>query len=206
MLAKTALTLATAAALLLALPALAPLIAGGSWWGPSAAVVAACAAAGLGLRAARLPVAVIPFLQAAVVLCVLTGAFVPYAAPLGFVPTPDALGELVAVFAEGRAQIGTETTPITATPALALVVAAAMGLLAVVSDFLGVTARTAAMMALPLAGLLLVPLLVDDQGVDSVAFAGTAAGYVALLATDRPRSSPPTCGNPPIEPAAATTV
>ncbi|KIH98660.1 hypothetical protein LP52_11950 [Streptomonospora alba] len=184
MLAKAALTLATAAALLLALPALAPLIAGDSWWGPAAAVVAACAAAGLGLRAARVPVAVVPLLQAAVVLCVLIGAFVPYAAPLGFVPTSDSLSDLVAVFTEGRAQIGTETTPIPATPALALVVAAAMGLLAIVSDFLGVTARAAAMTALPLAGLLLVPLLVDDQGLSPFAFAGAAAGYVVLLAVD----------------------
>ncbi|GAA4906013.1 transglutaminaseTgpA domain-containing protein [Streptomonospora salina] len=184
MFAKAALTLATAVALLLALPALGPLIAGGSWWGPSAAVVAACAAAGLGLRAARLPAATVPVLQAAVALCVLTGAFVPHTAPLGFVPTPDALRDLAAVFTEGRAQIGTETTPVPATPALALVVATALGMLEIVADFLVVTARAAAMTALPLAGLLLVPLLVDDRGLAPVAFAGAAAGYVVLLAVD----------------------
>ncbi|QBI53880.1 transglutaminase family protein [Streptomonospora litoralis] len=184
MIAKAALTLATAAALLLALPALAPVIAGGSWWGPSAVIVAVCALVGLGLRAARLTVVLIPLVQAVAALCVLTGAFVPYAAPLGFVPTPGALAELLAVFSEGRMQIGAETTPIPATPALALVIAAAMGLLAIVSDFLAVTARAAAMMALPLAGLLLVPLLVDDDGVSTFAFAAAAAGYVALLAVD----------------------
>ncbi|GAA1784294.1 DUF3488 and transglutaminase-like domain-containing protein [Streptomonospora arabica] len=184
MIAKAALTVATAAALLLALPALAPLISGGSWWGPSAAVVVACALTGLVLRAARLTVVVIPILQAAVALAVLTASFVSYAAPLGFVPIPSALGELVAVFTEGRAQIGTETTPIPATPALALVIAAAMALLAIVSDFLAVTARAAAVMALPLAGLLLVPLLVDDQGVDGAAFACAAVGYVGVLAVD----------------------
>ncbi|MUL40850.1 transglutaminase domain-containing protein [Streptomonospora sp. PA3] len=184
MIAKAALTLVTAAALLLALPALAPVIAGDTWWGPSAAAVAACALAGLGLRAARLTVVLIPLAQAAVVLCVLTGTFVPYAAPLGFVPSPAALGELLAVFAEGRMQIGAETTPIPATPALALVIATAMGVLAVVADFLAVTARAAAVMALPLAGLLLVPLLVDDRGVDALAFACAAVGYVVLLAVD----------------------
>ncbi|MDA0565354.1 DUF3488 and transglutaminase-like domain-containing protein [Streptomonospora sp. S1-112] len=184
MIAKAALTLASAAALLLAMPALGSVIAGGAWWGPAVVAVVAVALTGLGLRAARLTVVVIPLVQALVLVCVLTGAFAAHAAPLGFVPTPAALGELLRVFAEGRGQIGQETTPIPATPALALIVAAALGALAVVGDFLTVTARTAALMALPVAGLLVVPLLVDDQGLDAFAFAAAAVGYVVVLAVD----------------------
>ncbi|MBX9389054.1 transglutaminaseTgpA domain-containing protein [Streptomonospora nanhaiensis] len=184
MIAKAALTLASAAALLLSMPALGSVIAGGAWWGPAAFAVVAVALTGLGLRALRLTVVVLPLVQAVVLVCVLTGAFASFAAPLGFVPTPAALGELLRVFEEGRGQIGQETTPIPATPALALIVAAAMGALAIVGDFLAVTARTAALMALPVAGLLVVPLLVDDQGLDAFAFASAAVGYVVLLAVD----------------------
>lgn len=59
MIAKAALTLASAAALLLSMPALGSVIAGGAWWGPAAFAVVAVALTGLGLRALRLTVVVL---------------------------------------------------------------------------------------------------------------------------------------------------
>ncbi|WP_067967367.1 transglutaminase family protein [Nocardiopsis trehalosi] len=184
MIGKAVLTAAAAAVIALALPALSPLVTGSGWWSPALLAVVLVAAAGAVLRFLPVAVAVLPAVQAVLVLCALTAVFAADTAVLGAVPTGGSLTALLDLFTAGRAEIDVSPPPVSATPGVVLVIAAGVGLAAIVADFLAVTARMPALVALPLAALLAVPLVVHDAGLDRWAFALAAAGYVLLLAVD----------------------
>ncbi|MFC3998652.1 transglutaminaseTgpA domain-containing protein [Nocardiopsis sediminis] len=184
MIARTALTVAAALAVLLALPLLAPLFTGDGWWHACVLVVGLVAAAGAGLRATRLTPALLPLAQALAALAALTAVFTPESALGGFLPTPASLEALLATFAEGRDMIELTPPPVASEPGVSLVIAVCIGLAAIIADFCAVTARAAALVGLPLSGLVVVPLVVDDAGVGWGAFSLAAAGYALLLGVD----------------------
>ncbi|MFC4561454.1 transglutaminaseTgpA domain-containing protein [Nocardiopsis mangrovi] len=184
MIAKVSLTVAAALAVLLALPLLAPLVTGDGWWHTCVLVVGLVAVGGAALRSTRLTLAVLPLAQALIALSALTAVFTADLALAGFVPTPASLEALLAVFAEGRAEIDANPPPVSSGPGVSLLIAVCVGLAAVIADFCAVTARAPALVGLPLAGLLVVPLVVDDAGAGWGAFALAAAGYALLLAVD----------------------
>ncbi|MBB6172462.1 transglutaminase-like putative cysteine protease [Nocardiopsis mwathae] len=171
-------------AVLAALPVLAPILRGDGWWTAAAVTVAAVALTGVVVRVLRVSEAVLPLLQAAAGVIALTALFAPGQAVAGLIPTPESAAALLSLAAEGRAEIDASPAPVAAGPVVALVVALGMGLLALLADFLAVTARMPALVGLPLAGMALLVLSVDDQGIAWWAFALAAAGYLGLLGVD----------------------
>lgn len=184
MIAKISLTLASMAAVLLAMPVLAPLISGDGWWWTGLICVVVVALTGIGVRAVRITVVLVPLVQALTAVCALTAMFAPEQAVAGIIPTPSSLDTLLSTFADGQAEIDREPSPISPSAGVTLIIATCLGLVAIVADFLAVTARASALVILPLTALLIVPLVVEDQGVDWAAFAFVAVGYVLLLAVD----------------------
>ncbi|MDA2814979.1 DUF3488 and transglutaminase-like domain-containing protein [Nocardiopsis sp. RSe5-2] len=197
------LTLVAAAAVLCSLPLLASLFSGPGWAGAAVTVVVLMALAGAVLRAVPRAAPAAPPAQVLVAVLALSALAAPREAFLGLFPTGGTIERAVEMFAQGRAEIDASPPPIDGTPAMALIVAVGVALVALIADLFTVVARTPAMVGLPVASFAAIPLTVDDSGVGAGAFALAAGGYVALLAADGllrggegPPGSPVAAGGP----------
>ena len=178
------LTFAAAVATALASLSLTPVLESGPWAGPVAAailVVALTAGAMRHLHAPRWSVVAVP---AASLVLLLTVLFAHAAAPLGFVPGPAAWRSLEATFRAGIDVVWAQAPPVAATRGVALIMASAVGVVALAVDALAVTFRHAAVAGLPLLALYLVPAAVVDGGAPWLLFVITAAGWLMLLVAD----------------------
>jgi transglutaminase-like putative cysteine protease len=178
------LSLAGAAATLLAMLCLWPAFETNGWLAPSIwAVAATVGASALARRfAATRPMAPLVGLLALVVA--LTLAFARETALWGFLPTPAVLDTARALLTDAHELVTNNAAPVVADDGVSFLTAAGVGLVALVVDILAVSLRRAALAGLPLLALYSVPAAVLPEGVGWLPFAIGAAGYLLLLLTD----------------------
>lgn len=100
---------------------------------------------------------------------------------LQIVPTGATLDRLGELTSSGRADIERYAAPIGVSPGIEFLTVAGVGLVALVVDTFAVTWRRAALAGLPLLVLYTVPTAVAPDGVNWVAFAVAATGFLTLL-------------------------
>lgn len=172
--------LASGAAVLLAAAPVTTLVVGRAWFGPAAAVVAAVVVAGLLLH--RCPPLVVTLGQCSAGLALLTSAFTR-SGVLGVLPGPAALRELGASIVEAGRQIEVQLAPVPPTPAILMLVTAALGLLAVAVHLAAVGAAAPAVAGVPLLAVFAVPAALADGLLPVWTTVSAAAGFGLLLLT-----------------------
>lgn len=100
---------------------------------------------------------------------------------LGVLPSREAVEALGALARGGLDDVERYAAPIGVSPGVEFITVAGVGLVAVAVDTLAVTLRRASLAGLPLLAVYTVPVGVLTDGVNWLAFAAGAAGYLALL-------------------------
>lgn len=170
-------------AVLLASLSVAPLVDSGGWFGATFLTVVLVVAAGGLATWGRLPVFLVPILAAAVLFATLVWRFAGDA-PLGFVPSPDALGELRLVLADGLSSVNRFAPPIPPSSGVNAVIALGIGCVTIVVFVLAVCLRMPVAAGLALTTVYVVPSLVLDAGAPWWTFAAVATGWMVLLISD----------------------
>ncbi|MFN8158046.1 MAG: DUF3488 and transglutaminase-like domain-containing protein [Candidatus Nanopelagicales bacterium] len=176
-------SVATAVAVLLASLSISPVFASGGWFGAILTTVVAVVAAGGVATWLRAPVFLVPLIQAVVMFAALVSRFT-VDAPLGFVPTTDALDQLRLVLADGVHDVDMFAPPIPVTEGDTAVTALGMGCLAIVVFVLQVSLRMPVLAGISLLAVYTVPALVLDDGAPWWSFAFVAIGFMVLLVSD----------------------
>jgi len=193
---------ALAAALAVALGSLAldPVFSDRSWLLPVLLCIATVALGGVALRAGAASLAgrrgvpsaltgtarvLVPVGQLLLVLVVLTRVFTPEHAWAGLVPTPGSVGDLVAVFGDGAAEIREQATPALPLTGLVALTALFVALIALAVDLLAVPARQPALGGLGLLVLYCVPVSTITGEFALISFAAPACGFALLLWADQ---------------------
>jgi transglutaminase-like putative cysteine protease len=145
---------------------------------------------GAGLRALRSPRWLVLLGQ---VVALLEWSVVAYAtpqAPLGFVPSPHALGALADLVSQGVDTANKYAAPVPPDTGLVLMAAVGVGAIAILVDLLAVGLRHVPMAGLPLLALYTVPVAAAPHGVPALLFIPGAAAFIALIgAAERERLS-----------------
>ncbi len=161
--------------------ALSLVVAGSSWVGPAIQLVGLVWLIGVGCRllAALTPVTVLA--QVVGVVLTLTAVFTNggYA---GLIPNARAVREADALLTGAWQQILHSSLPAPGTPELGLLIAIAIGLLAIIVHFFVAEVDAPALVALPLLCLYSVPASIAETLLPWWAFALPAACYVTLIA------------------------
>ncbi len=178
------LTIASAVAVLLAGLSLQPTLATGQWVWPTLFAVMSVAATGYTARRLRAPRLLVPVLELAALGLVMMIHFTHSLAVWGVLPGRDVRVEVGRLLDEAFTTISTYAPPAAVTPGLSFLVAASVGLVAVVVDTVAVTYRSPALAGLPLLVLYAVPVSVVANGVSWIYFGVAAAGWLALLLAD----------------------
>jgi transglutaminase-like putative cysteine protease len=181
---RLALTAASFLFLVIASMALGPLLSGSGWWWLCAFIAAGTMFTGFGLRALRTPPSLVPVLELAALLLMLTLLFGGASSFALIVPTAgtfDIFGELIA---GAQRTIEQQSVPAIAVPPLAFALALGIGLLAVVVDTLVQTARVPALAAAPALVPILIPGFIIEAGAELPTLVLSAAAYLLLLRVD----------------------
>jgi transglutaminase-like putative cysteine protease len=173
-----------ALATLLTCWSLAPVIDGHRWLLGSALVIALVLGTGAGLRALRLPPALVLPGQLAVGAVALTAAFAGESAVGGLLPGPAAVNRLGQLVVDGADTINRYAAPVPETRGLLLIVGGGVLFIAAMVDLLAVTLRSAAVAGLPLLALYAVPAAVLPGGLPWRYFVLAATGWLLLVAHD----------------------
>ncbi|HYN75479.1 MAG TPA: DUF3488 and transglutaminase-like domain-containing protein [Candidatus Limnocylindria bacterium] len=178
------LTIASAVAVLLTALSLQPTLATGRWLWPTLLGVTTVAATGYAARRLRAPRLLVPVLELAALGLVMLVRFTQSVAVWGVLPGRDVRVEVGRLLDEAFTTISTYAPPAAVTPGLAFLLAASIGLIAVVVDTIAVTYRSPALAGLPLLVLYAVPVSVVANGVSWIYFGLAAAGWLTLLLAD----------------------
>jgi len=173
-------TLAAGLATSLTLAALFPVLQGGAWFLRTLGAVLVVAAAGLATRRLGIPRLLQPLVALGAVAAYLVVAIVPYTLD-NLLPTAATLDELRRLAEQGQADLDRLAPPVPADPGIVLIVAAGVGLVAVLVDLVAVVLDRAAVAGLPLLALFAVPSAVLPGGLGGPAFAVAACGWLVLL-------------------------
>jgi transglutaminase-like putative cysteine protease len=181
------LTVTAAAATVLASTALYPLVANLAWlWaGLGAAVVVA--ATGTLTRLRMLPAVICLLATLASLLAYLNLVFAGRQSLFRVVPTLASLHHLIWLAGRATAEMAKYAPPVPASRGITLLATAGIGLVAAVTDLIGVRLRRPAIAGLPLLVLFCVPLSIDaDPGGPAavLVFCLGVTGYLALLSAD----------------------
>ncbi|SOE02787.1 DUF3488 and transglutaminase-like domain-containing protein [Blastococcus haudaquaticus] len=195
-----------ATATLLGSAALSPVYTSAAWLTPVLAVVLTVLAGGLLLRVggaalwsalargrspsprvSALGTALVPLGQLALLLAVLTALFAPTEAISGIVPTPGSVEQLLAVLADGSAELQEQATPALPLTGLLALTSVFVGVLAVLVDLVTVGGRQATLAGFALLVLFCVPVATVTGTIGLVAFVGPAAGLALLMWSDQRR-------------------
>jgi transglutaminase-like putative cysteine protease len=171
-----------------ALASLHVTLQGISWWLVGTifvfAVLFAAAAVRRLLRGRAWP----PIISAAVGVALLTLIYAADTAILGVIPTLGTLGRFGQIIEQGITSIVEQRVPATPELGIVLLLAVLMIVCAWFADVV-VAARKPALVALPLAAILAVPLAIKPGLTDALWYLVTAALYLAVLRIGRPRDS-----------------
>ena len=176
-------SIASAAAVILASIALGPLFDGGAWFGTTVITVLVVTVVGGVATWARLPLFLVPIAQAAALFSILVARFTTDA-PLGFVPTPDAMTSLREVLSTGMSEVDRFAPPVPYSTGVSSVAAIGIGCVAIVVFVLQVNLRMPVVAGLALIAVYVVPALVLDEGAPWWAFAAVATAWMVLLISD----------------------
>ncbi|WP_380168566.1 transglutaminaseTgpA domain-containing protein [Jannaschia sp. R86511] len=178
--------LLSAAATLLTMLSLAPLLADRSWLQPVALVVAAVGLAGTAVAAAGLPRWLAPPLAALAGLVIATALLVPSLAAVGgFVPTPTSVRALGTLLRSGLA-----TTQVVVPPAptddagVVTMLTLAAGAVAVLTLLIAGPLRRPGAAGLPLLLVVCVATALAPDGIGVTGYLSAALGYLGLTLTD----------------------
>ncbi|WP_433325030.1 transglutaminase TgpA family protein [Spirillospora sp. CA-294931] len=161
-----------------------PLFSSASWFWHAVGAVVSVAVGGLVVRRFRVPSVISALGGLAALHLYLTVAFTSEEAVLGVIPTRTSLARLAELVGEGWDAANQYAAPVPLVPGISLMVAAGVGVVAVVVDLLAVRLRRAAPAGLPLLAMYSVPAAVRDEGISWLAFGVGALGFLALLMTD----------------------
>jgi hypothetical protein len=197
---------AAALATLLGACALSPVYATRAWFLPVVGAVLVVLAGGLALRVggpaawARLApgrpvprrlvaagVAVVPLVQLFLLTCLMTVLYAPLRSYAGVLPTPSSLTRLVAVFADGSAELREQATPALPLTGLLALTTLFVGVIAVTIDLVAVAGHQAGLAGLGLLILYCIPVSTMTGGIGVFAMAAPAAGLALLLWADQRR-------------------
>lgn len=178
------LSLTTAASALCMLPLLGPLFADADWWTRPASAAVTVAAAGAVTQWIRVPAVVTPLVQLVALAITVTAHVLRDTAPLGILPTPGVVDQIIALAFSGVADIQTHVIPVPATDGIVLLVTLLLGVLTISAHWIAVTLRVPGVAAAALLSLIAVPLTVHHEGVDGAAFTWAAVGFLLLFAGD----------------------
>ncbi len=175
--------LAVLVAVLLSSLALGPLFADSGWFGATLLVTVAVVVVGGLATAARLPVFLVPIAMALALLSALVARFT-VDAPLGFVPSPDALASLRLVLSDGMSAVNRFAPPVPVGEGIAALTALGVGCVALTVFVLQVNLRMPTPAGAPLVALYVVPSLVLSGGSPWWAFTVVVVGWLLLLVAD----------------------
>ncbi|MBO0787682.1 MAG: transglutaminase domain-containing protein, partial [Actinobacteria bacterium] len=183
------LTIAAAAATLLAAIALYSVVAGSTWFWESAGAVVLVALAGTGTRAARRVIPAVACLAAAlaVLLLYLNILFAGPRSGARVIPTGASLYDLWRLAGRGLAETSRFAPPVPPRPGVLLLTVAGIGIIAALTDLLAVRLRRPALAGLPLLALFCVPETTSSKpgaAGTALVFILAMAGYLGLLAAD----------------------
>ena len=181
------LTLAVAAATILASTALYSLFAAQSWFWAGAGGVVVVAGVGTLTRRGRLPAVACLAAELAGLLLYLNLLFAASRSWLLVVPNTSSLGYLRELAAQGSADADRFSPPVPVTPGLLLLAAMGIGLAAIAADMLAVRLRHSALAGAPLLALFIVPATTPvSRGAvgTTIVFALGTAGYLLILWAD----------------------
>ncbi|GAA4156963.1 hypothetical protein GCM10022286_08020 [Gryllotalpicola daejeonensis] len=164
--------------------ALIGLIQGTGWWFALIGVSALLLAVPAALRALGLNAWAAAGLNVLVFGLLVQLAFVPRLALLGVIPTPRSFAGLAELFRQALVAIQSQHTPAVALPELVFFIVLFGGALAVVLDVLAVALRLPAVTAVVIGGVLVVPALLQADGLSLIALGAAAAAWFVLLAAD----------------------
>ncbi|MWB97691.1 DUF3488 and transglutaminase-like domain-containing protein [Agromyces seonyuensis] len=186
------------ALVLASMAALVPLVQGSGWWWTGALVALAIFAGGFGMRAARVPAALVPPAELLLALGILTLLF-GEGAVLGVVPTAATFESFGDLGAAAAATIREQTAPVSADEGLRFLLAAGAAVVAVVVDVLAMSLRAPAFAAFAVALPLAVPIIILGE-LELGLVVLVAALYLLLLWVDvrvrRNDAEPPAPGLP----------
>jgi transglutaminase-like putative cysteine protease len=176
-------SLAGAAAVLLASMSLAPVMFEGGWFGATLVTVLAVTTVGTAALWLRLPLFLVPLVQAFVLFAVLVASFTEEA-PWGFFPSPDALSDLRGVLATGMHDIDIYAPPVPVNDGITALIALGIGCVAIVVFVLHVAMRMPVVAGLGLVAVYVVPSLVLTGGSPWWCFVCLAVGWMLLFVSD----------------------
>ena len=178
------LTLAAAAAVLLACSALLPVFDGPGWLVRVTGAVVAVAGVSAGARALGLPRPLQPvaglLALGGYVLLLFSDATLAY----GVLPTGKTFSLLATTVGDGLLDVERLAPPVPTGPGLVLLAVLGVGAVAIAVDTLAVVLRQAAASGLPLLVLFAVPSAVLPGGLGVLPFVAGAAGWLGLLLAD----------------------
>ena len=181
------LTVAAAAATVLASIALYPLLDGGMWFWVGMGAVIVVAAVGAAARRRTIP-AVLCFAAAiAGEFVYLNFLFAHHQSWAGVVPTGASVHHLRLLVAQATTETSKFAPPVPDRPGIVLVTAAGIGLVGALTDLLAVRLHRPALAGLPLLVLFCVPLTTDARpGAvgGTLVFCAGVIGYLGLLSAD----------------------
>lgn len=161
--------------------ALGPVLAGSAWWWVLLVVAGVVFASAAGIRRARAPVALVPFLTAGVLLILLTLLFGGGTGLLWLIPTGETLSSFGDQARAGILSIQTQDTPATVEDGILFLLAVGVGILAILMDTLAIGLRWPALAGIPALVPVTVPGFVVTDGADWTALVATTVAYLVLL-------------------------
>jgi transglutaminase-like putative cysteine protease len=161
--------------------ALGPVLAGSAWWLLLLVVAGVVFAAAAGIRRVRVPMPLVPFLAAGVLVMLLTLIFGGGTGLFWLLPTGDTLTGFADQAEAGVLSIQTQDTPADVSGGILFLLAVGVGLLAILMDTLAIGLRWPALAGLPVLVPLAVPGFVVPDGADWSALVATAIAYLVLL-------------------------
>lgn len=179
--ADEAVTLVLWLALLATIPPLLRVVHGGDWVPFAAVLSAAVLALGFILRRRRVPSIAVTVSELALWAVVVTGGFFSGDALLGIIPTPAVVAAVPTAVQTASAEIVQGVAPIEASPALAFVIVASLGLLTIALDHVVLTARMPLLAGMALVAVWLIPAIAVPAGFDAGAFVLLAACILLLI-------------------------
>ena len=184
------LTVAAAAATVLASIALYPLMSGGMWFWAGMGAVIVVGAIGAVTRRRAIPAILCFAAMIAGEFVYLNILFARHWSLAGLVPTGASVHHLRLLVAQATAETSKYAPPIPPRPGIVLVTAAGIGLVAALTDVLAVRLHRPAIAGLPLLVLFCVPLTTDARpGAvgGALVFCAGVAGYLGLLSAELAR-------------------
>ncbi len=161
-------------------------------WGPTVLVVAAVAIASAAITrrlVRRWAVVWAAAAAFAAALLALTALFAAETALLGIVPLPGTAARFAELIAAGELSMGEQSIPAAADDGIRFLMASGIAGLAIMVDFVLMHGRRPAFTAVPLLGILAVPIVLAPGALPVLSVLATAAAYLLALALHRPAAS-----------------